>query len=263
MSNLALRIIYGSLYVVIMVLGSVFGNPFLAVLMAILCFLSLNELNRLAHKTDGINLWFNPLLLSGILAYLVLFEGRTLGLSEFAIGLGIQWVCIVVLYFAFKSNQKINTIAGLFYLWIPLAAIAFWFTQFTEENTQYLLFFLICIWVYDSMAYVVGRKFGKTPIFPKVSPKKTVEGAAGGALLTIAIMTTVNFTWLKLDFNASIIAIVIVLFATMGDFVESYMKRKIGVKDSGSLIPGHGGILDRIDSILLAALPYIVIIQII
>jgi phosphatidate cytidylyltransferase len=114
--------------------------------------------------------------------------------------------------------------------------------------------------LYDSMAYTVGRLIGKTPIFPNVSPKKTVEGAFGGALVTIAVMFLLNKFWLELPQNALLLATVVVFFGTFGDFVESYMKRKLGIKDSGTIIPGHGGILDRIDSLLLAALPYIVII---
>jgi phosphatidate cytidylyltransferase len=110
------------------------------------------------------------------------------------------------------------------------------------------------------MAYVVGKAIGKRPIFPRVSPKKTIEGTVGGAMVTILVVSLLNDYWLELPFQAYILAPVIIFFAIFGDFVESYMKRKLGVKDSGNILPGHGGILDRIDSIYLSALPYLVIL---
>ena len=110
------------------------------------------------------------------------------------------------------------------------------------------------------MAYVVGKWLGKTPIFPKVSPKKTIEGTLGGAIVTVLIMSVLNTYWLRLEEPMYLLTIVIIFFATFGDFVESFMKRKLGVKDSGTLIPGHGGILDRLDSIYLSALPFIIIL---
>jgi phosphatidate cytidylyltransferase len=110
------------------------------------------------------------------------------------------------------------------------------------------------------MAYAVGKAVGKTPIFPKVSPKKTVEGTAGGAVVTVVAMSLLNAYWLELPVQAYAVSAVIIFFAIFGDFVESYMKRKLGVKDSGDILPGHGGVLDRIDSIYLSALPYLVIL---
>ena len=135
-----------------------------------------------------------------------------------------------------------------------------WFNQNHTTSTEYILFYLIAIWLYDSMAYVVGKLLGKTPIFPKVSPKKTIEGTLGGAIVTVLIMSVLNTYWLRLEEPMYLLTIVIIFFATFGDFVESFMKRKLGVKDSGTLIPGHGGILDRLDSIYLSALPFIIIL---
>ncbi len=260
MSNLTLRILFGSLYVAIMVFAAVFGNPYFSVLMAILTFLALNEISKLSGSSNAQNLYVNPLIFSGIIVFIALFEGRDLALMEFVIALVVQLFCVVLLYSQLKKKGTINNVAATLYLWLPLAGLAFWFTQFEDKNMEYVLFFLICIWLYDSMAYTVGKLIGKTPIFPKVSPKKTVEGTIGGSIVTLAIMFALNKYWLQLEPNAIFLAGVVIFFATFGDFVESYMKRKLGIKDSGNLIPGHGGILDRIDSILLAALPYLVII---
>ena len=143
---------------------------------------------------------------------------------------------------------------------IPLLALAIWFIQNEEHNVEYVLFYLITIWVYDSMAYVVGKAIGKRPIFPRVSPKKTIEGTVGGTIVTVLVMSFLNIYWLHLPVQAYFLALAVIFFAIFGDFIESYMKRKIGVKDSGSILPGHGGVLDRIDSIYLSALPYLVIL---
>jgi phosphatidate cytidylyltransferase len=111
------------------------------------------------------------------------------------------------------------------------------------------------------MAYVVGKKIGKRPVFPKVSPKKTIEGTIGGIILTVIIIFIIKKYLIKIPENVVIISLVVILFGIFGDFVESYMKRKLGIKDSGNLIPGHGGILDRMDSIYLSVLPYLILIS--
>jgi phosphatidate cytidylyltransferase len=112
------------------------------------------------------------------------------------------------------------------------------------------------------MCYVSGRSFGKTPIFPKVSPKKTVEGLVGGVVLTLLLVGVLNHFYIQLENSQWVLlTLTISFFALWGDYTQSFMKRKIGIKDSGKLIPGHGGILDRIDSVLFSALPFIIILR--
>ena len=113
---------------------------------------------------------------------------------------------------------------------------------------------ILCLWTNDTMAYLVGSWIGKTP-FSKISPKKTWEGTIGGALLCITLITLVFqrlFSWKDLLAISSIAAVI----GTMGDLLESKLKRMANVKDSGHLMPGHGGFLDRFDSLILAT-PFI------
>ena len=111
---------------------------------------------------------------------------------------------------------------------------------------------IFSIWINDTMAYIVGSLFGKTPL-SKVSPKKTWEGTIGGAVLAIVIMSLVGYFIVGTSLiNSAIIAAIAAVFGTFGDLFESKLKRMAGVKDSGSLMPGHGGFLDRFDSLLLA-----------
>lgn len=120
-----------------------------------------------------------------------------------------------------------------------------------------LLGSFILVWVNDTAAFLVGKNFGKQKLFPSISPKKTVEGFLGGLLFAcIASYFIATFTK-TLNFNQwLILSIIISVFGTIGDLIESKFKRQAGVKDSGVIMPGHGGLLDRLDSIIFAA-PFI------
>ena len=111
------------------------------------------------------------------------------------------------------------------------------------------------VWVCDSAAYFVGRALGKHPLFKRVSPNKTWEGAIGGFVGAVAVFTVARF--IALPYLSVVQAIVcgalIGLFGQVGDLVESLLKRSAGVKDSSALIPGHGGVLDRFDSLMFVA----------
>lgn len=115
------------------------------------------------------------------------------------------------------------------------------------------------MWVNDTFAYLTGMLLGKHKFFERISPKKTWEGTIGGAVFTIVgayvfsffINDFTNFEWMGLG-------LVIVIFGTFGDLIESMIKRTYGIKDSGKIMPGHGGILDRLDSILIAA-PFVLL----
>ena len=164
-----------------------------------------------------------------------------------------------LLYFLFNKNGKeFNTFkkffAGLFYI----GGGCIFLTMIPYKNNEFAKFLImgifILIWVNDSFAYIVGRSIGKTKLFPIVSPKKTVEGALGGLFFTLVAA----FFMAKYESIVSVtqwmtLAAVIVVAGNLGDLVESKLKRVAGVKDSGALLPGHGGMLDRLDSLIFAA----------
>lgn len=123
-----------------------------------------------------------------------------------------------------------------------------------NDGVTWFLFLLATTLGSDTCAYFIGRKFGKTPLLPSLSPKKTLEGAIGG--LTGAAVISVFFAPYLSSWSAPgllLIGAIAAAFGQIGDLVESLLKRAAGVKDSGSLIPGHGGVLDRVDGIILAA----------
>lgn len=151
----------------------------------------------------------------------------------------------------FESKRFILTTFYLTSAFIFLILIA---NNNKEFTPLLLLGVFILIWVNDTGAYLIGKNFGKQKLFPSISPKKTVEGFMGGLFFAcvasyfIATFTgTLSFTnWLVLSVIASV-------FGTLGDLIESKFKRQAGVKDSGVIMPGHGGLLDRLDSIIFAA----------
>ena len=126
-----------------------------------------------------------------------------------------------------------------------------------QTSAWWLLYVFALVWGADSGAYFVGRLFGKHKLAPNVSPAKSIEGLIGGLLTTSIIVLLVAFLQLKLDTQSLVafigLSLLTVLASVQGDLFESMVKRKAGIKDSGTILPGHGGVLDRIDSMLAAA----------
>jgi len=149
------------------------------------------------------------------------------------------------------------SVFGLLYISLPLALLLDLRTHWTEGEYQRSmtipLLIIFSIWINDTMAYIVGSLIGKTPLSP-ISPKKTREGTIGGILLTIAVMGFLAYQTGRLEvIHACIMAALAAVAGTFGDLFESKLKRMAGVKDSGQIMPGHGGFLDRFDSLLFAA----------
>lgn len=121
----------------------------------------------------------------------------------------------------------------------------------TQNFTWAVFLLFILIWSSDSFAYFTGRMFGKHKMAPKISPKKTWEGFAGGVFFTLVLGYFIEQKFPELRGNWMVIGLLVSVFAPLGDLVESQLKRTFGVKDSGNIIPGHGGVLDRLDSFII------------
>lgn len=174
----------------------------------------------------------------------------------------VWWMIGLYLVFSYRGEKGIpanmlpfNMLVG-FVLLIPT-----WMALLNLHNrfdgSHWLLFVLALMWVADSGAYFVGRKFGKNKLAVHVSPGKSIEGVMG-AMLAVVIYAIVSATyWIPVDdsriFVFVALCVVVALFSVEGDLIESLYKRRIGIKDSGNILPGHGGILDRIDSVMAAA----------
>lgn len=148
---------------------------------------------------------------------------------------------------------------GLTYVVLPFALMNVVVHYHGDYNYEILLGLMLIIWASDTGAYFAGIRFGKRKLFERISPKKSWEGAIGGALTAVAFSVLISrystglamWQWVS-------IALIVVIAGTYGDLVESMFKRSIQIKDSGTSIPGHGGFLDRFDSLILAV-PFIVV----
>ncbi len=146
-------------------------------------------------------------------------------------------------------NKKKWQIIGIFYILLPLYAVLI----IRNQNPKVLFWMFTIIWATDIMAFFVGKTFGGAKLAPRISPNKTWSGAFGGivASLAIGVISAMFFAGSLWFFMAS--SVLISIFEQIGDLTESQIKRNFGVKDSGSIIPGHGGVLDRLDGIIFAA----------
>ena len=159
----------------------------------------------------------------------------------------------------FKKNEAPFTNIAYTYFGLLFTIVPFSFFHALgylngSFNPHLPLAFLLMLWGNDTGAYLVGSKFGRTKLFERHSPKKTWEGFIGGMVITIAIAFILDrfFTEEPLQ-NLIWMAVLISIFGTIGDLIESMLKRSLNVKDSGGILPGHGGLLDRFDGLLMAA----------
>lgn len=159
------------------------------------------------------------------------------------------------------ENYKLKSSLGLFYITLPIVLMIIIRTENLRALNDNYLKIIPCgivfsIWINDTMAYIVGSFIGKNPL-SKISPKKTREGTLGGIVLCILVITLIGyFTKYYSISDWIVISLFCAVFGTLGDLLESKLKRMANVKDSGSLMPGHGGFLDRFDS-LLVAIPFV------
>ena len=267
MSTFTTRLISGTVYVALIVLVLVLSMVWgLWILLSVFAVAGIIEFNRLT----GVNRpYIFRIVLDCAAAVWLLYATAQYGMA-ISHGLAIflpylLYLLYVVCRSTFLPHQAMlpslgNSLIGQLYIAVPLALtirltlVVDPFSSMTQFDGLLLLAIFIFIWVNDTGAYLVGSRWGKRRLAPSISPKKSVEGSIGGLLLVLLsavilrLLLFPELSWLSILLIAAVVAI----FGTIGDLFESSLKRQAGVKDSGKLIPGHGGILDRIDSLLLA-----------
>jgi len=251
-----------AIFFVIFLLSGVFINKyvFLGVFLLI-TILSLDEFYKLLKKMTIETLKIPGIIISSLFFISMFLVSYKMLPSEIFI---IFIPIILILTLSELYNKKENnfqrlayTFFGLIYVGLPFA-ILIKFTTFGINqngfNFAVLFGFFLTIWANDTGAYIVGSAIGKRRLFERISPKKSWEGSIGGFLFTLisAYILSIFFKDLSL-IQWIIFSIIIAIFGTYGDLFESLLKRKAQIKDSGTILPGHGGMLDRFDSVLLAS----------
>ncbi|SIS72020.1 phosphatidate cytidylyltransferase [Kaistella chaponensis] len=167
---------------------------------------------------------------------------------------------VIAVITLFKFSKELYYDNGKLIFTVIYTALPFGFAlglpKFSSVDNTFTLevfFLFILIWSSDTFAYFTGKFFGKHKMAPKISPKKTWEGFAGGVVLTLILGFFVEKYFPELRGNWMVVGVLVAVFGPLGDLVESQLKRNFGVKDSGNIIPGHGGILDRLDSLIICA----------
>jgi len=247
------RALFGGLYAASLI-GLLGFTSFGTVLLVVFNFLLLNEgIRLLKMKSNPLKILTGPAML--FLVYVDFGGTKELVLTTVLIS-------VLHAFSALRTERPaVEMQKGLFlvaYIWLPMVLVI----QQSWSFPELILFIFTMIWASDTFAYLAGRSFGKRPFAPKLSPKKTIEGFAGGVLGTIATGFGVNYYWGLLDMDvALVLAAAVAIVAPFGDLVASSLKREADVKDSGVFLPGHGGALDRLDSFLTAAPIAILIYQ--
>lgn len=257
------RTIFGGLYVGLVLSALLLQSAVLYVcVFGILVFLGICEYEVLVRVNrtrplrtilDGVAAAY---LFYAIYAYIFSALSETIGAAVFAPYMFyILYTFVRALYSDrdFMPGEIAKIFLGQVYVGGGMAsahAVAYWNGFFVPE--LFLLIAFVAIWANDTGAFIAGSTLGRHRLFPSISPKKSWEGFAGGMLASVAAVLTLGY-YLYSDLELAqmiVLGIVISIFATWGDLFESMLKRQAGVKDSGKIIPGHGGVLDRIDSVL-------------
>lgn len=267
MSNFWARTITG-LSMVFLILASLYLDRFFfAAIFLVVVILGLWEFYSITKSDECKPQRWTGTILGGII-YLII-TGLFLFLQQNVLVIGISLVLILPILFIpgilelFRKYDKpvINaavTIFGMIYVAIPLALLNMMndpicgtvFHRFPAYLTGYFLL----TWIYDTGAYLVGKNFGKHKFFERISPKKTWEGTIGGVVVALLAATGYYFITEGILFiHILMLTFLIIIFGTFGDLAESLFKRSLNLKDSGNILPGHGGILDRFDTIFVSS----------
>ena len=261
------RIVTAAFGLPILIIFIIYTTPFYFWLLLAGCILlGLMEFYHLLTKNTTDCLTLTGLGL-GLLVSITFFKGSIASVPS---SLVISLVVILPFFISLTQAQDFSivilklfgTIVGVFYVAWLLSHLLL--IRVLPHGKNMIFFLLLVVWTGDTAAFYTGKIFGKHKLSPRISPKKTIEGALGGIFGSIIVSAIAHFSFLKQInlANSIFLGFLLNVFGQLGDLTESLLKRGFRVKDSGTLIPGHGGILDRIDSILFAgpALYYYVIL---
>jgi len=253
MNELFIRIVSGVVYAAAIVLALWSGKLATSILFLILGLICLFELQKLLNFKNYLSYFVFPLAL----IYFNYFN--TSDEITFLFIIACLFVKLLLLrdMFSLKGRnafrQKKHLIT-LMYIVPSMVFLTLIPKLYPDYNTYILLYVFVLMWINDSLAFLIGKHFGKQKLFEKISPKKTVEGFLAGFIFTIIGGVIISYLDQALSlYNWVVVGILVSVFGTLGDLVQSKFKRKALVKDSGKIMPGHGGVFDRMDSIIFSS----------
>ena len=257
MNNFIVRSITGTLYVGVIVAALLLGKYSFAGLIVIMTALSLVEFYNLIMKgPTQPQRYIGTLLGTAAVALVLSYSLGWTPAKYLWLILLLFLTPMVVEVFRGKASPLSNIASTLLaFLYIPLSLSLLVLLAFLSGDYDYsiVLGLFVFIWSNDTFAYLTGKLIGKTPLYPSISPMKTIEGFAGGAFVTIGITFLWSYFFTELPLHHwLIIGLIIIIFGSIGDLFESSIKRNMKVKDSGTLLKGHGGVLDRLDSLFFS-----------
>lgn len=261
--SLGARATSATIFAIVMIAGIYLHKVGLVLLFGVILFIGLRELFTLSFTGDeeglrkyrmpGTVLAFSPYLWVAVQKLILPKEisSTFVNIAMFLLPVFIA----MLLELLGRARQQFLRVAfvalGIAYLTVPVSLVCDLAIQDKGFHPDIIMGLLVLIWISDTGAYFAGSAFGKHKLYPAISPGKTWEGSIGGAVITI--ITAWFFPELFGEFSAGqwvILGIIAVVFGTLGDLTESMLKRNNGVKDSGNIMPGHGGILDRFDAFI-------------
>ena len=262
MKNFIQRAITGLIFVAVLI-GCIIGSPLsFGVLFCIISAMATAEFCNLMNQQEGVKMNRNICVLGSMTLFLCFFY---YGMNPAQTGIFIPYLIIIIylmiseLYL--KKENPLNSWAyamlSQLYVGLPFALLNVLAFQSNGIRSEYLFILPLSIfgfnWINDTGAYCTGMLLGKHPLFKRISPKKSWEGSIGGATLSVAASFALAHYFPIMSTAAWVgMSLVVVVFGTWGDLTESLMKRHLGIKDSGNILPGHGGMLDRFDSAIMA-----------
>jgi phosphatidate cytidylyltransferase len=257
MNNFFKRTLTAGAFVGVLLGCTYYGQLSFSILFFIITILGLLEFYSLSEKADS-----KPLKVWGTIAGAIFFASNAtvcVGYCDHRIlivNIPFIFIIFIVELFSKAANPFRNiafTILGIIYVAVPFSLLNYLVMYSGQYSYQLLFGFFFILWCNDSGAYLAGSAFGKRKLFPRVSPGKSWEGSIGGAIAAYIVVFIISKWYTSISMiDWAVIAAILIVIGTLGDLVESLFKRSINMKDSGTLLPGHGGILDRFDSLLIA-----------
>ena len=253
MNNFVTRGITGFFFVACIVCATIFGDWYFQVLFGLVSVLSLNEFYGLFESSDSSPNISQGLILGTLLYCIGLYAINEQSLNIYLLSLLVLLFPLVGLAELFRNKktpfQNMGiTLVGLIYIITPFLLINL--MRLNTANFWPVLSIFILTWSSDTFAYLIGRKIGKHRLFERISPKKSWEGFIGGVVFSVLAGLIIAYFTNDDMIKYAIYGITIATFGTLGDLVESMLKRSLNIKDSGSILPGHGGLLDRFDAVI-------------